>query len=138
MFEGTHMRLGEYMLRTIFEAITLALKYTDKPPPTYKDGFWKLRRLIDEWNVNMEEHFTSAWVSCLDESMFKWMNEYTCPGFRCVPRNPWSFRNEYHMIACGLTRVLYRMEIVEGNYMPSQRPPKEFYDLGKLSVYSWD
>ena len=40
MFEGTQMQLGGYMSRTIFEAITSALKYTDKTPPTYKDFFW--------------------------------------------------------------------------------------------------
>ena len=87
MLEGTQMQLGDYMSRTGFEAITSSLKYTDKPPPTYKYGFWEVRRLIDEWNANMEKKFTPAWVSCLDESMSKWLNEYTCPGFMCVPRN---------------------------------------------------
>ena len=56
MFEGTQIRLGEYMLRTIFEAITSSLKYTDKPPHTYKDGLWEVRRLVDEWNANMEKN----------------------------------------------------------------------------------
>ena len=49
------MRLGEYTSHTIFEAITSALEYTYKPPPTYKYGFWEARRLIDEWNENMEK-----------------------------------------------------------------------------------
>ena len=48
MIKGTQMRLGKCMSRTRFEAITSSLKYTDKPPPTYKDGFWEVRRLIDE------------------------------------------------------------------------------------------
>ena len=119
------------MSHTRFEDITSALKCREKPPPTYKDGFWEVRRCIDEWNANMDKKFTSAWVLCLDESMSKWLNEYTRPGFMCVPRKPWSFGNEYHTISCGLTRVLNRMYIVEGKDMPSQRPPKEFSDLGK-------
>ena len=100
------------------------LKYTDKPPPTYKDGFWEVRRLIDEWNASMDKHFTPDWVSCLDNSMSKCLNEYTCPVFMCVSREPWSFGNEYHTIACGLMWMLYRMEIIEGKNMPSQWPPK--------------
>ena len=123
MFEGTQMRLGEYMLRTIFEAITSALRHKDKPSPTYKDG-WEFRRLIYEWNANMDKKYTPAWVSYLDESMSKCLNEYTFPGVVCVPRNPWPFRNKYHTIACGLKRMLYRMDIVEGKDMLSQRPPK--------------
>ena len=42
----------------------------------------------------------------------------------CLPRNPWSFVNEYHTIACGLKRVLYQMEIAEVKDMSSQQPPK--------------
>ena len=81
MFEGTQMRLGEYMSHKIFEAITSALKYTYKPPPTYKYGFWEVRRLIDKWNKKMEKKSTPDWVSFLDKSMSKCLNEYTCPGF---------------------------------------------------------
>ena len=94
MFEGTQMQLGEYMLRTKFGAITSALNYTDKNLTTYKDGFWEVRRLIDEWNANMDKHFTPAWVLCLDGSISKWLNEYTCPRFMCAPRKPWSFGNK--------------------------------------------
>ena len=79
------------MPRTRFEAITSALKYTGKPPPTYKDGFWEVRRIIDEWNLNIDKKFTPYWVLCLDDSISKWLNEYTCPSFMCVPRNLWSF-----------------------------------------------
>ena len=125
------MKIGEYMSRTRFEAIILALKYTDKPPSNYKDGFWEVIRLIDEWKSNMDKHFTPYWLSCMDESMSKWLNEYTCPGFMCVPINPWSFGNKYHTIACDLTRVLYQMDIFRGKYIPIQRPPKVFSDLGK-------
>ena len=81
MFEGTHMRLGGYILCTTFESITSALKYTEKPPPTYKCGFCEVRRLIDEWNATMDKNFTPDWVLCLEKSMSKWLNEYICPGF---------------------------------------------------------
>ena len=124
------MQLGGYMLRTIFEAITSALKYTYKPPRTYKYGFWELRRLIDEWNANMDKNFTPAWVSCLYNSISKWLNKYMCPGSMCVPRKPWPFGKEYHAIAWDFVRVLYKMDIVKVRDMLSQRPPKEFSDLG--------
>ena len=74
------------MLRMIFEAITSDLKCIDKPPPTYKDDFWEVIRLIDEWNANMDKKSTPPCVSYLEKSMSKWLNKYTCPGFMCVPR----------------------------------------------------
>ena len=48
-----------------------------------------------------------------------------------MPRKPWPFGNEYHSIACGKSRVMYRVEIVEGKDMPCERPAKEFNELGK-------
>ena len=99
MFERIQMRLGEYMMRTRFESIKSDLKYTYKPPTTYKGGLWEVRRLIDEWNANMDKKFMTAWVLCLDKSMSKCLNKYPCPGFLCAPRKPWSFENEYHKSA---------------------------------------
>eukprot|EP00543_Licmophora_paradoxa_P017556 CAMPEP_0202477908 /NCGR_PEP_ID=MMETSP1360-20130828/94183_1 /ASSEMBLY_ACC=CAM_ASM_000848 /TAXON_ID=515479 /ORGANISM="Licmophora paradoxa, Strain CCMP2313" /LENGTH=67 /DNA_ID=CAMNT_0049105165 /DNA_START=156 /DNA_END=359 /DNA_ORIENTATION=- len=60
-------------------------------------------------------------VSCLDELMSKWLNEYTCPGFMVVPRKSWPFRNKYHIIFCGDSDILYTMEIVEGKDQPVSR-----------------
>ena len=54
------------------------------------------------WNDNMLMNFSPSWINCIDESMSKWVNEYTCPGFMFVPRKPWPFGNEYEMIVRGI------------------------------------
>ena len=101
------------------------LKITDRKQPTYKDGFFEVSQLIDSWNENMANVFSPSWISCLDESMSKWLNNYTCSGFMDVPRKPWSFGNEYHSICCSLCGIIYAIEIVEGKDEPPQRPSKE-------------
>jgi hypothetical protein len=131
MFDGCPVRLNEWMSRRRFEAITRALQLTNQIPPTYQDKFWEVRLLLSKWNENMLEQFMPGWISCLDESMSKWLNRYTCPGFMVVPRKPWPIGNEYHTIACGVSGILYAMEIVEGADEPRQRPRKEFENLGK-------
>ena len=54
--------------------------------------------MVEEWNANMDINFSPSWKHCLDESMSKWLNEYTCPGFMFVSRKPWKFGNEWHDI----------------------------------------
>jgi hypothetical protein len=131
MFEGCPVRLNEWMSRRRFEAITRSLQLTSCAAPPYQDKFWEVRAVLQAWNENMKDMFTPGWISCLDESMSKWLNEYTCPGFMCVPRKPWPLGNEYHTIACGLSGVLYSLELVEGKDEPRERPRKEFEGLGK-------
>ena len=63
--------------------------------------------------------------------MSKWVGKYTCPGFCCVPQKPWPLGNEYHTISCGMSGVLYSLEIVEGRDEPKQGPTKDFSELGK-------
>ena len=87
--------------------------------------------MIDAWNANMAEQFIPSWINTLDESMSKWVNEYTCPGFMCVPRKPWPFGNEYHSICCGLMMIMYFVELVEGKDKPHERPMKEYNEMGK-------
>jgi hypothetical protein len=49
-----------------------------------------------------------------------------------VPRKPWPFGNEYHTIACGVSKILYNLELVEGKDEPKEgHGPKEFDGLGK-------
>jgi hypothetical protein len=42
MYEGAPYRLTEFMSMKRFEAILLALTYTDRIPPIYKDRFWEV------------------------------------------------------------------------------------------------
>ena len=70
-------------------------------------------------------------MNCIDESMSKWVNEYTCPGFMFVPRKPWSFGDEYHDAGCAESDIIWSLELWEGKDWPTQLNNKPFDDLGK-------
>ena len=82
----------------------------------------------------MEMFFSPLWINCLDESMSKWLCEFTCPGFMCVFCKPWPFGNEYHTICCCKTGILWRAEIVEGKDTSPERPPKKHSAYGKTAA----
>ena len=89
--------------------------------------------MLEAWNDNMSLNFSPSWVSCLDESMSQWRNRYTCPGFMFVPRKPWPFGNEYHTVCCGQSRIMWGLELVEGqDARPNVRP--EFEELGGKTI----
>ena len=99
----------------------------------YVDKFCFVWRLIDAWNENMNEKFQPGWITCLDESMSAWTNKFTCPGFMFVPQTTWPFRNEYHTICCGLSGILFSLELVEGKDALHQAPPK-VYDVFSKTI----
>ena len=78
---------------TLFEEILNALTITNETQPAYKYLVLEARHLVDEWNHNTDTKFSPRYISCLDESMMKWVNKYTCPGFMFVPHKPWPFGN---------------------------------------------
>ena len=86
--------------------------------------------MVDERNTNIDINSSPSWKNCLDESMSKWLNKYTCPGFMFVPRKPWPFRNEWHDIGCADTNVIWQLEIREGKDQP-QELPKQHDNKGK-------
>ena len=63
-----------------------------------------------------------GWITCLDESMSIWFNKWSCPGYVFCPRKPNPFGNKYHTIACGLSGILFAVEMVEGKDRPSELP----------------
>ncbi len=71
----------------------------------------------------MDAFFNPARISVIDESMAVWMNMLTCPGFMFVPRKPWSFGNEYHAACCGLSGIMFQVELVEAKDRPRQLGP---------------
>ena len=75
--------------------------------------------MIAAFNVHMQ-NFCPSWVTCLDKIMSIWFSKWTCPGWMMVPRKPHPFGNKYHTIACGLSRILFGMEIMEGNDKPDE------------------
>jgi len=128
-FSGAPFWLNDLMSRDRFDDILKALTYNSSKP-VYKDKFWEVRPMLEAWNDNMAEQFQPSWISCLDESMSKWMNQFTCPGYIFCPRKPWPFGNEYHTIACGESRICWRTEIVEGKDCPPEKSKKAFHDAG--------
>ena len=131
MFDGAPFRLTHYMSRNRFEEILSAISYTNKCPPQMLDKFWEIRELIDAWNDNMEEEFLPSWINAIDESMSKWLNEFTCPGFMYVPRKPWPFGNEYQDAGCCLSNILWHVDLREGKDRPRHLGEKEHDNLGR-------
>jgi hypothetical protein len=117
-WSGAPYRLHNYMSKTRFENITKALRYSNTPAPTYVDKFSEVRDMIKAWNTHMEEVFIPSWMSCLDESMSSWTRRWTCPGFMYVPRKPHPMGNEYHSICCGVSGIMFAIELVEGKDAP--------------------
>ena len=54
-----------------------------------------------------------------------------CPGWIMVPRKPHLFGNEYHTIVCGLSRILFGLELVEGEDEPDENPSEPNNQHGK-------
>ena len=78
----------------------------------------------------MKELFSPAWVVCLDESMNPWTNQYTCPGWVFCPGKPYPEGDEYHTICCGMTGILFDLELREGKDHLSELPHAEFFEEG--------
>jgi Transposase IS4 len=68
-WEGAPFRLIELMLKKRFDDIANSLRFTNIPPPHYRDKFHQVCQMIAMWNQHMMDMFVAAWVSCLDESM---------------------------------------------------------------------
>ena len=52
-----------------------------------------------------------------------------------VPRKPHPRGNEYHTVACGLSGILFAIELVEGKDEPRQRGTKKFLTKARLQCY---
>ena len=78
----------------------------------------------------MATQFTPSWINAIDESMSKWLNEYTCPGFMCIPRKPWKFGNEYNDAGCAMSDVIWQVNLCEGKDHPQHMDKKEYDELG--------
>jgi hypothetical protein len=86
--------------------------------------------MILEWNLNMDANFIPSWINAIDESMSKWLNEFTCPGFMCVPCKPWKFGNEYHDAGCAQSNIIWQVDLREGKDRPAHLGKKEYDNLG--------
>ena len=134
MFSGAPFRLHQYMSRRRFENILKHLAFTQEPPPAFKDPFHQVNDLIGHFNSHTHSAFSPGWVSCLDESMSVWSNRWTCPGWMFVPRKPHPMGNEYHSVCCGLSGIMYSIELVEGKDRPKELPKKKHHEKGNTTA----
>ena len=84
--------------------------------------FWKIREMVRQFNENMAKVFSPGWITCLDELMSIWTNMFTCPGWMVVPCKPHPFGNEWHTICCGISGIMFYLELVEGKDRPPELP----------------
>ena len=89
IFQGAPFHLMGFMSRNRFKNILNNLVYNSANPPVFCDHFWEVRWMISCWNQNMSKQFIPSWINCIDETMSKWVNEYTCLGFMFIPGKPW-------------------------------------------------
>ena len=89
--------------------------------------------MLEMWNTNMANNFSPSWINCIDDSMSKWVNEYTCPCFMFVPRKPCPFGNEYHDAGCAHSDIIWALDLREAKDRPMNLGNKEFDDLGKTT-----
>jgi hypothetical protein len=124
------LRLNKYMSRNRFQQIKSSFRFVQESSLPYRDKFYQLRQFQFEWNANMRNVFTTAWLTCLDESMVPGANT-DIPGYITVKRKPTPQGNEYHTMACATTRIINWVELVEGKDRPSQRGPLKYSIKGK-------
>jgi hypothetical protein len=71
-----------------------------------------IRDMVKLFNDHMEAIFNPSWLTCLDESMVVFQNEFA-PNWVCIKRKPHPFGNEWHTIACCISKIIFRIELVE-------------------------
>ena len=124
-------RFSHWMSRNRFDTILRHLSFAPiASKPTFTDKFWKIRKMVQMFNENMSQVFSPGWITCLDESMSIWMSMWTCPGWMVVPRKPHPFGNEWHTICCGISGILFYVEIVEGKDRPPELPNPNANKMG--------
>ena len=129
MAKGALFRLNRIMSRNRFDYIISALRFTNREVP-YEDDFLQMCQLEESWDQNMAQQFFPSWINDLDESMMEWFNKWA-PGFMCVVRKPHPLGNEQHTMCYALASILWRAQIVEGEYRPTELGRNKWEDLGK-------
>ena len=117
--EVAPFRLQKYIDLRRFISITSAMRFTNKPSPSFLDRFHDVRQIINKFNKHYLENYTPSWISCLDDSMNSFLEKF-CTGFMCVPRKPHPLGNGYNSIADGDEGypLMYRIKIQEGKDRP--------------------
>ena len=70
--------------------------------------------MMRDWKGNTKKFFITFWVNCIDEIMCMWSKKWMCLGWILYLFKPHHFLNWYHSILCGLSRIIFYIELVEG------------------------
>ena len=122
-------RLGGFMSKRCFNAITRELRFTYTNPSPYVDKFWKIRQTVKAWNYHIASIFLVYWEICSNKYMSTWYSRWTWPGWIFCPHNTHPFGNECQTARCALSGIFFVAELVEGKAHPCQAGPLEFKDL---------
>lgn len=120
------INLGRFgMSRDRFRQIHSCIRFVQHP--VEDDQLGLIRPLINAFNENMQVTFSPSYLVCMDESMSKWTSRYSIPCWMYLPRKPTPMGHEYHDIACGQTKIIIALELVESTLLP-----KDFEEYGKM------
>ena len=86
--------------------------------------------MLKAWGSNIISCFMPGWENCLAKSMNIRMNKFSCPGLMFISRKLWSFGNEYHMVCCCATGIMWVIGLMEGKDHPCQMGQETYDDLG--------
>lgn len=105
--------LGDAMSRRRFEAIASALRLTDSPRPAYRDRFFDLRGIIEDFNEHMAGLYSPSGTVCLDAGS-------TFDDRQFAPRMPSSVDAAYATMCDAATCIIFRIELMERRGRPPQ------------------
>ena len=96
MFLTAPYQFNESMSNNWFEDILFSHYYTSRQSYEYKYNFMEFCEVLENQDTNMFEMFVLGWITRLDGSIIKRINQFKCRGFIFVPSKPLKFRNEFY------------------------------------------
>ena len=90
--------------------------------------------MLKAWNDHMISILLASWEIYLDESISIWNSRCICPGWIFCTWKTHPFGNEWYIVCCKFSGILFVDELVEGKSHPFQAVPLEFEDLGGKTV----
>ena len=117
--ERSPFRLQKYMDLQRFISNISAVRFTNKPFPSFLDRFHDVQQIINNFNEHYLENYIPSWISCLGESVKYFLDKF-CPGFMSVTRKRHPLGNDYHIITDvdEGNPVMYWIKIQEGKDRP--------------------
>ena len=124
--KGSPIWLNHIISVRRLEKITQVMSYTNLSIPEFNDTFFQQKQIQEGWNKNMAARFDPSWVGVFCDSIHEWINLYTWHRWMFVPCKACPFVNEYHTIECTKYKIIYNVDIVEGEDQTRVMDNKEF------------